>query len=134
MFIKFCIMLIPDEWLLIKINKLWLLFAQYASLIVLCMLFIFIGSLHHFHWWNRCCWFHKETMGRAHKENTASTASGNGWFWAEWGMSRYLVHCFVPLCIANYLFILFYLFPVGNNFDGCNKLTRYSWSSFDKAR
>ena len=51
-------------------------------------IFVFSGTMHCIHWWNRCCRFNSKTVGRAHKENTASTSCWDGWVWTEWGKVR----------------------------------------------
>jgi len=51
-------------------------------------IFVFSGTMHCIHWWNRCCGFNSKTVGRAHKENTASTSCWDGWVWTEWGEVR----------------------------------------------
>lgn len=76
---KLCALLMPSKWVPYACASVWLF-------LIIFFLPIFTGSLHHFHWWNRCCWIHSETMGRPHEEDAASITGWNGWFRAEWGI------------------------------------------------
>jgi len=60
------------------------------------LVYLFTGTLYHFHWWNWCRWINKKTMGGPHQEDTASTTCRNGWVWAEWGIFEQFGVQFVP--------------------------------------